>query len=629
MNKHFKILLAVIVAGCLLRVLLLNAPFTEDERKDVIIARSISFDPNNLNLPIEDPYETHPLLNVYATKLGLMLFGESNFGIRFFHLLFGSLTLLLIYLLAKEMGRREALWAVFLLAFNQFHMHVSIKAENNSLLFVLTTLSIWIFFKAVQNNDRKLFLWLGPLCGLAFLTKGVSLLLAPAFFLYLLSDAQKRAWFRTRELYFALLFFFITISPWIIWVMVHGSSQLIFQPEMYQKSHWIPNRTALNFFLIGPMSWIEGVDYRLRVSWEDAIVDGLSGIVLLVGTFFSIRFFKQDFYRLLSLIFIVFFSVLSFFNLPGLKWGEFWWAALCLIPAVCLTAKMFVEINSRYPFTQYFVGLYGFYLALNAILFVMTADRLGYPPRRFAAFVDDDYITARIYEDKKMFGQAIAEVKRLLENSPNDIETLSYLGWLYIQQNDFNAALDAWFKAMEIEPDFIHDYNLFYSMNYEITPRYARGQETINQKETHFYRGVINYYNKLYDAALEDLEICVNAENYRLEAHYYLGLIYLQKKMINEATEHFKQVLRIDPKYARGYFQLGQCYSEAGQDQLAVENYIKALKINPDDARGYYHLGLTYQKLGQSDKAQNMFHQAKNIYHDDLKTRFALGNPYE
>jgi hypothetical protein len=96
MNKHFKILLAVIVAGCLLRVLLLNAPFTEDERKDVIIARSISFDPNNLNLPIEDPYETHPLLNVYATKMGLMLFGESKAGIRFFHLLFGSLTLLML-----------------------------------------------------------------------------------------------------------------------------------------------------------------------------------------------------------------------------------------------------------------------------------------------------------------------------------------------------------------------------------------------------------------------------------------------------------------------------------------------------------------------------------------------------
>lgn len=322
MKNQFSIFLALLFVGCLLRVLLLNAPFTEDERKDVIIANSISFDPNNLNLPVEDPYETHPLLNVYATKMGLMLFGDSNPGVRFFHLLFGSLTLIVLYLLAREMGRQEALWAVFLLAFNQFHMHVSIKAENNSLLFFLTTLSIWIFFKAVQKNNRKWFLWLGPLCGLAFLTKGVSLLLAPAFFLYLLSDVKKREWFRTRELYIALLFFFITISPWIIWVMVHGSSQLIFKPVMYQKPLWIPNRTALNFFLIEPLSWIEGVDYRLKVSWEDAIVDGLSGIVLLAGTFYALRFIKQDFYRLLYLIFVVLFGVLSFFNLPGLKWGN-------------------------------------------------------------------------------------------------------------------------------------------------------------------------------------------------------------------------------------------------------------------------------------------------------------------
>lgn len=629
MKKHSILFISILLTGCLLRFILLNAPFTEDERKGVIIARSISLNPDCFNLPVEDPYETHPLLSVYATKIGMVLWGDSNVGIRFFHWLFGSLTLAVLYLLAKEMGRIEALWAVFLLAFDQFHMHVSVKAENNSLLFFLTTLTIYVFFKAIQNNNRKLLPWVGVLCGLAFLTKEVSVLLMAAFVLYLCSDARKRAWFRCKETYGAALLFLITVSPWIFWIMVHGSSQLMFRPEMYQKPLWIPNRTALNFFLIGPLSWAEGVDYRLKVSWEDAIVDGLSGVMLLAGVMYSLRFIKQDYFRLLYLIFIVFFGVLSFFSLPGLPWGEFWWAAVCLIPAVCLTARMFAELANRYWIFKRIVTIYGVYLVLNAVLFTMAVDRLGYPPRRFAAFVDDDYITARIYEDRKMFDQAIAEVKRLLENSPNDIETLSYLGWLHVQKNDFDAMLDAWFKAMEIEPDFIHPYNLFPTMKNEMRRRYALEADQGNQTSAHYYLGVLDYYNQAYDSARNELSVAVQLDAYRLSACYYLGMIGLKQNNTAEAIRYFNEAISLDPNYSRAYFEIGQSYAQAGQDRQAVEYYLKGLSINPDDARAYHYLGVAYQKLGLTDQAKRMERAAKSIYHDDLKNRFDLGQSYE
>ncbi|MGE0268499.1 MAG: glycosyltransferase family 39 protein [Candidatus Omnitrophota bacterium] len=629
MKRHYITLTAFIFIGSLLRIMLLNAPFTEDERKGILIARSISFNPDHLNLPAEDPYETHPLLSVYATKIGTLFLGESNLGVRFFHLLFGILTLVVLYVLVLEIGKQEALWAVFLLAFNQFHMHVSVKSENNSLLLFLTTLIIWIYHKAVKTNDRKLFLWLGPLGGLAFLTKGVSLLLAAALILFLFTDNKKREWFRTKEFYLTFLFFIVTISPWILWVTIYGSSQLIFNPEMYLKPAWIPNRTALNFFLIAPLSWLEGVDYRLRISWEDAIIDGLTGIILLVGTVYSVKFIKNDFYKLLYFIFAVVFSVLSFFSLPGLKWGEFWWAAIVLIPAVCFTAKMLSEGFRRSRVCKSVVLVYGFYLVINAAIFILTIDRLGYPPRRFSAFVDDDYIAARMYEDKKMFDPAIAEVKRLLRNSPNDIETLSYLGWLFIQKNDFNSSLDAWFKAMEIEPDFIHPYNLFYSQNQELNYRYSLALIQEDAPYIHYYLGVINYYNNLDKTAFEELQKVDKSSGYHLRAQYYLGMINLRTKNYTEAIRHFNQVITLDPKHYRAYFQIGQCYSSMGQNELAVEFFQKTLDINPDDARSYYRLGSIYQELGYQGKARKMFYQAKSIYHDDLKSRFELGKPFE
>ena len=629
MNKNTVWLLILLATGCLLRSMLINAPFTEDERKNVIIARTIVMDEQGINLPVEDQYVTHPLLNLYATKAGIDLLGDTVAGIRFFHFIFGSLTLLLIYLLAGQMGRKEALWAVLILALNQFHMHVSIKAENNSILFFLTALSIWVFYKSIQSERKRLFLCLGPLCGMAFLTKGISLLTPAAFTLFIILDKPSRRWLKFKETYWTVFLFFLTITPWIIWVLNHGSEQLIFNPDMYSRINLWPNRTAINFFLIEPLSWIEGVDYRMRISWEDAIVDGISGLMLLGGAVYSIQFVKERFFKLMYIIFLLNIIGLSFFKLPGLKWGEFWWASLSLIPAVCLTAKAIVYISALNKKFTYVFYIFGIYLFLNALYFVMTIEKYNYPPRRLSAYVDDDYITANIYTNRKEFDKAIKEMHRLLEKSPNDIETLSYLGWIYLQKNEYNLMMDAWTRALDIEPDYVHPYNLLFYMMDELILRYERDYQQGDPEAGRFYLGALYFYKQMYNEAFTEFQGSGKMADRTSRDLYYIGMTYLNTDRLNEALAVFVKVQSQEPDNFRIYTRIAECYEGLGRLEQASEYYKKGLSINPDDAKAYRNLAVVYQQLGKEKLALKQLHEAGRVYHDDIKYRFKLGSPYE
>src|SRR3989344_5494626 len=58
----------------------------------------------------------------YLTDLFYNLFGKNLFGLRFSSVLFGSLSMIIVYLIGKELfSKRVALIASFILAFSPYH----------------------------------------------------------------------------------------------------------------------------------------------------------------------------------------------------------------------------------------------------------------------------------------------------------------------------------------------------------------------------------------------------------------------------------------------------------------------------------------------------------------------------
>lgn len=114
-----------------------------------------------------------PPLYAYLAILPIKLFGLNEFAVRFPSVLFGTLTVLITYLLVRRIFHKMqisiggmqgstviALLAAFLLAISPWHIMLSRAAfEANIVTFLLTT-GMWLFLESIQAQKKRITLLL-------------------------------------------------------------------------------------------------------------------------------------------------------------------------------------------------------------------------------------------------------------------------------------------------------------------------------------------------------------------------------------------------------------------------------------------------------------------------------------
>ncbi|MCB9719844.1 MAG: glycosyltransferase family 39 protein [Candidatus Omnitrophica bacterium] len=629
MKKISVLAIMVFVIGVALRVQLLHAPYIEDERKNIYIAQQISFAPGHAYLPLEHKEITHPLLNVYLTKLGMSVWGETGPGPRVIHFMLGSLTLALVYLLARTWGEMAGVWALAALAFNPYHLHATVRTENASSLLFFTALALWLFYRAMETRRGKWMIALGPVMGAAFLTKGVSLLLVPAMGLLLIGTADQRFWWRSRSLYIAAGLFMLTISPWLIWVSVHGTHQLMFEPGMYKPGMVRLNPTAVHFYLIDLFCRLSQVEPRMVTSWEYGRMDIVSGLVLLLGVVWTTLNKPDRLARWLLACFAVIVVVLSFFRREGNAVGEFWWVNLSLIPAVCLAGRMLSSWNSRGKIFRLMTCGVFIFLCVHAACFVraLPADIL-YPPRRFCPLVDQDYTVARLAMTDGRYDLARQEFKRHLRYAPNNVEILSFLGLVDFHQGRFDAAVDYWARALVLEPHYVHVSNKLINHSAVLRAHFLRRwHENTADPRAAYYLGVVNFYDGQFDQARAFFDRLSRQKPGLPASAYYKARLHYAKKEYAVAETMLREVLRKRPGFTGAYFALGQACLKEGRYREAVAAFDGALRFHPQDLKSMYYRAQAFEKLGAAGEASVAYRAALDLVHADLIQRLRETDP--
>ena len=211
------IFVLILVVGVAIRLYLASATsYIWDEHGDWIpIAERISLKPGNVYLPVHD--FQHPSLPAYFIKAGSMLLGENRIGFRFFSLLAGMLTIVLAFRFAlKWIGPTAARWTAALLAFNEYHIVVSILATEKSFHLLSAMLAMYAFSRFIHTEKPGYLYLAGASTGLGFLCKYIPGLLIPIFFTALLFP-EYRPWLRRKEPYIAFLLFLVVITPDLYW----------------------------------------------------------------------------------------------------------------------------------------------------------------------------------------------------------------------------------------------------------------------------------------------------------------------------------------------------------------------------------------------------------------------------
>jgi 4-amino-4-deoxy-L-arabinose transferase-like glycosyltransferase len=109
-----------------------------------------------------------PNLSFYPTAAGISLGGNSILALRGTSAVLGTLTILFLYLLARELfGKGPALVASAFLTTFPYHLQFSrlgVLAVQDALM---TTMTLWLVFRAIRGDRLSAYLWAGMATGLA------------------------------------------------------------------------------------------------------------------------------------------------------------------------------------------------------------------------------------------------------------------------------------------------------------------------------------------------------------------------------------------------------------------------------------------------------------------------------
>ncbi|MCA9742112.1 MAG: glycosyltransferase family 39 protein [Deferribacteres bacterium] len=163
-----------------------------------------------------------PLIAVIG-KVTTSLFGDSVFAVRFFPAIVGSVSVMLIGQLVRNLGGKK--WAIGL-ACTAFILSPAFLRSNtlfqpvsfNQFFWLLT---VFLVMKMVQTQTPKYWLVIGLTCALAFLNKYSIAFLVAALLIGLLLTPH-RTLLRSKYLLFGVLAGFALIAPNLYWQHQHN-----------------------------------------------------------------------------------------------------------------------------------------------------------------------------------------------------------------------------------------------------------------------------------------------------------------------------------------------------------------------------------------------------------------------
>jgi len=163
-----------------------------------------------------------PSIAAFA-KLASILFGDSVFAVRFFPALIGAASVVIIGLMAKNLGGGK--WAIAL-ACAAFIVSPSFLRSNTLFMPVSFDQFYWLLcayfiLKLIQTQNPKFWIHLGLTAGLGFLNKYAIAFLILAFIFALLLTPQRKL-FLSKYFVLGLLFGVLITLPNLVWQFNHN-----------------------------------------------------------------------------------------------------------------------------------------------------------------------------------------------------------------------------------------------------------------------------------------------------------------------------------------------------------------------------------------------------------------------
>jgi tetratricopeptide (TPR) repeat protein len=213
----------------------------------------------------------------------------------------------------------------------------------------------------------------------------------------------------------------------------------------------------------------------------------------------------------------------------------------------------------------------------------------------------DEISTAIGFYQNDQLKDVIKYVNALTEQYPQVAMLQNLLGAAHAGMKDYDAAIDCFSAALEIDP------------------RNAKSHNNIGGilKETGKFQDALKYFKKA-------LTIDPNL----LDAHKNLGNTSLEMGNWVEAIGYLLKAIRIDPKNAELHNNLGVAQKEMGDSDASIQNFRDAIALKPDFIDAFNNLGSVLKNTRQLKAAFEAYQKALEIDPKNADIQNNLGNAY-
>jgi tetratricopeptide (TPR) repeat protein/class 3 adenylate cyclase len=262
------------------------------------------------------------------------------------------------------------------------------------------------------------------------------------------------------------------------------------------------------------------------------------------------------------------------------------------------TAQQAQRLNDKLPEVHFTLGS-----VLSAT--GKTAEAIGELNRALELTPNSDEVYRRLgraYLDSGKKDKALLALKKAIQINPYYWHNYLLLGNAYFRTGDNEKALTAWQKVMELEPDNVWGYQ--------------------NVGAVYLSEGK---YSESIPLLQKALQLQPTADVYA-----NLGTAYFYLKRYNDAVKMYEKATEMNPNHEINMGNLADAYRWSGQKDKVNATYDKAvslaykeLEVNPRNADAMRDLALYYAKKGDAPRARQYIQEARAIDPHNLELSYS------
>ena len=205
-------------------------------------------------------------------------------------------------------------------------------------------------------------------------------------------------------------------------------------------------------------------------------------------------------------------------------------------------------------------------------------------------------------------------------------------GYKYAADKQYQSALDAFNKAIAIDPNYSKAYVQRGNV-YDVMGRYEKAIQDYkkaqsiypNNAEAYYHCGLAHGRKEKHAEAIQEftraIEIKPDAKSF-----YNRGLAYSKSNDLDMAIKDFTKTIELWPKFDMAYHDRGLAYSRKGMWDKAIEDYSQSISVNPKLAAAYHKRAVAYKNKGLTQKATEDLEKASTLYIDTGISYASQGN---